>query len=164
MKIKRHIPSETEPLCKFGPGGDYTTIWNPESIETHEVSSTLLRLLLSSFEALAITLHLKSVINSKNYKTDVSTHNQREECDNAAQNEKIKHSANSTTAPASQVDRRIPSGPLLFPDLGGDGLATGHKPKHRIRTHRRTTKKRFTIGQFEQGSLFKTHLKGTRIA
>ena len=47
---------QVEPLCKFGPGGDFAVAWQPDPPEVFEMSNRLLRLLSAAFEVLVFVL------------------------------------------------------------------------------------------------------------
>ncbi|MFC1636742.1 hypothetical protein ACFL5Z_18085, partial [Planctomycetota bacterium] len=50
---------QAEPLCTFGPGGDFVAHWPPEGTETSELSNPLIRLLLAAVEVVAVILGLR---------------------------------------------------------------------------------------------------------
>jgi hypothetical protein len=163
--MKPDMERQAEPLCKFGPGGDFVAVWEPKSPERPDV---LPRLLGSAIEAVAAAFGLKNA--------DVNMHLNSNICPNESilhniekPNDEIENSTtNDSTdpAPASTPPNSSPfSGELLlFPDLGRDGIRIKHKPKHRIRTSRRTPKKGAAFRIPKQGSLFEGQFTRARIA
>jgi len=163
---------QVEPLCKFGPGGDFVAVWEPKP---SEYPDALLRLLGSAIDALAAVFGLKSAganmhLNSNICppkgvpRTNEPTELYREKPKDAIENSTARDSTDAASTPAPANSGRFPGEPLLFPDLGRNGIRIKHKPKHRIRASRRTAKKGAAFRIPKQGSLFEGQLTRTRIA
>ena len=156
---------QAEPLCKFGPGGDFVAIWEPKSSERPDV---LPRLLGSVAEAVAAALGLKRAdvnmhLNSKIYPSESILHNSEkpyDEIENSTTNDSNDPAPASTPANGGPFSGEL----LLFPDIGGDGIRIKHKPKHRIRASHRTAKKGTAFRIPKQGSLFEGQFARARIA
>jgi hypothetical protein len=157
MKPERE--NQAEPLCKFGPGGDFVAAWEPKPSVYAEA---LARLLGSAVEALAAAFGLKRVTTL--VCSNEPTVNNTEKSNDAIENSTAHDSADAASTPASANDSMFSREPLLFPDLGRNGIQIKHKPKHRIRASRRTAKKGAAFRIPKQGSLFEGQFTRARIA
>ena len=163
--MKPDIERQAEPLCKFGPGGDFVTTWEPKPSKRPDV---LPRLLGSAAEAVAAAFGLKNAdvnmhLNNNIYPSESILHNSEklnDEIENSTTNDSTDPAPASTPANSSPFSGEL----LLFPDFGRDGIRTKHKPKHRIRTSRRTPKKGIPFRIPKQGSLFEGQFTRARIA
>ena len=163
--MKPDIERQAEPLCKFGPGGDFVAVWEPKPSERPYV---LARLLGSAVDVLAAVFGLK--------RADLNMHLNRNICPNESilrnrekPNDEIKNSTDHDPTDSAPAPAPANGGPfsgelLLFPDFGRDGIRIKHKPKHRIRTSHRTAKKEAAFRIPKQGSLFEGQLARARIA
>ena len=163
---------QAEPLCKFGPGGDFVAAWEPKTSEHPE---TLARLLGSAVDALAAAFGLKRAgadmhLNSNICPstgvpgTNEPTVRHTEKLNDAIENSTARDSTYPAPAPASANGGAFSGEPLLFPDLSRNGIRIKHKPKHRIRTSRRAAKKGAAFRIPKQGSLFEGEFTRARIA
>ena len=156
---------QAEPLCKFGPGGDFVAAWEPEPSERLE---TLARLIGSAVDALTAIFGLKrtdidapssSIISSKE-----TTVRHTETTNDAIENSTAPDSTDAASAPAFADDSTFSAEPLLFPDLVRNGIRIKHKPKHHIRASHRAAKKGAAFRIPKQGSLFEGQFARARIA
>jgi len=157
--MKPEKERQTEPLCKFGPGGDFVAAWEPKPSECAEVVA---RLLSSAVEALAAALGLKCSTPPicPNEQTDFHMEKPKD----AIETSTDRDSTDAASAPAPANDSRFSAEPLLFPDLVRNGIRIKHKPKHRIRTSHRASKKGAAFRIPKQGSLFEGQFPRARIA
>jgi hypothetical protein len=166
METTQTKKREAAPLCKFGPGGDFVSVWQPETPGPCEQSNYLKKLSISIFEVAAILLGFKLtkplnlLINASG---SPALHN-NEEMKNAFKFNRVHRTTNPAPTPVAQDDSRLPSEPMLFPDFGRNGIRIRHQPKHRIRTYRRTAKKRPAMRFAKQSTLFEDKFKCARIA
>ena len=172
-KMTDENDKQAEPLCRFGPGGDFITCWDSEPIGPEYSSNRIAKLMISIIEALSVSIGIRQKIAFMNInhfgqeesdstnEVDVfdkeATHNAVKSTESAERND-------SATASAAEDDSRLPAEPMLFPDAGGDGRRIKYQPKHRIRTYRRTAKKRPAFRFCEQGSLFEGQFRSARTA
>ena len=156
---------QAEPLCKFGPGGDFVAAWEPEPSERLE---TLARLIGSTVDALAAAFGLKRFgVNaplSSNVYPNEPTVLDMEKPNDAIENSTARDSTDAASAPAFADDSTFSAEPLLFPDLVRNGIRIKHKPKHHIRASNRAAKKGAAFRIPKQGSLFEGQLAGAGIA
>jgi hypothetical protein len=159
---------QDEPLCKFGPGGDFTYVWQPEIPESSISSSWLVKLLTSVVEVIAVLIGLKRhgpYVHLRNdFSSNELTVSCKEHVKNAFENPTALDTDNTSPTPVAEVGGLLSKDPLLFPDLGRNGIRIKHKPKHRIRTYHRTAKKRVAISSSKQSSLFESQFKSARTA
>ena len=130
-----------QPVCRFGPGGDFVSIW-PESSQFQLPSQNrLLKILACLNEIIA------GVLGSEFNPLSAAA-------------------PKAQPIPAARFDqsRKSQAQPMLFPDDSRIGLRAAHKPRHRIRAHHRTIKKRPCIDPAEQGLLFAPDIKIARTA
>ena len=157
---------QAEPICKFGPGGDFIATWQPGSSESPEVSNCLTKLLISIVEALAVVIGLKRICSNapliNAFYSDELIGCHEEEVINVFCNRKNKY--DSTSNATIEDDSSFSGEPLLFPNFSRDGNRIEHKSKHNIRTYRRTAKKRSALRSSEQGSLFEIKFQGVQSA
>lgn len=169
MELKRKMKPDkeiqAEPLCKFGPGGDFVAAWEPEPSECLE---TLAKLLGSAFEALAAVLGLKrtdaDALSRKNLYPNEPTVSYMEKLNDAIEKCTARDSTDAASAPAYADDNTFSAEPLLFPDLVRNGIRIKYKPKHRIRASHRAAKKGIAFRIPKQGSLFENQFAGAGIA
>ena len=159
--------SQVEPLCKFGPGGDFEVVWEPEPPEVFEMNR-LLRLLSAAFEVLVFILGFRRtaahvLCKDAAYSSEVIDFD-REKASNAGQNSKSRNPAYAPATAVADNGGAFSAEPMLFPDLGGIGIRVKPKPKHRIRTYRRAAKKGAALRFVEQGSLFEAQFRSARTA
>jgi hypothetical protein len=144
LKMNSQPDKQIEPVCRFGPGGDFVSAWPPQPQPPKKQPVTLLGRLNE-----IITTLLGSV--------------SKENLEYVVESSVGKPAYSSPTA-AIKSDSRFSGRPLLFPDDCRIGLAAGHKPKHHIRAYRRTAKKRPVISFASHGSLFETNFKSAKTA
>jgi hypothetical protein len=162
--------SDYEPLCRFGPGGDFVRGWPPQiEGQTHLLHSGIGRVLASlsliinklrhqqQFETAAPVVDEPSSGASELFGapaiTELSTENHDDE-----------GTIDPETDSVAASDSGLSGEPLLFADDIRVGLRIRHKPKHHVRAHRRASKKRHGLGISGQGTLFDADIKSARIA
>lgn len=159
---------QVEPLCKFGPGGDYGVTWNPELSEVSEMSNRSMRLLSAAIEVIAVLLGLRRTVSCVSWGNtacggEVIDFN-REKARNADQNSKRGDTTHAPPVAVAETGGAISGKQMLLPYAGRDGVRVRHKPKHGIRTYKRTAKKRSAVRFGKQGSLFETQFKSAKTA
>ena len=159
---------QIEPLCKFGPGGDFVAVWPNEPVEHAEQSPLLVKLFNSAVEAMAVTIGIRRTAPiaspSDIFGADEFAAGVKENVPNAAKNRRPRSSVNPAPAPVAQDGGGFSRQPLLFPNVGRNGIRAEHKPKHRIRAYRRAAQKGPALRLAKQGSLFDCQFKSARTA
>jgi hypothetical protein len=153
--MNSHPNKQIEPVCRFGPGGDFVSVWPPQSQPPKKQPVTLLS---PQNEIITTLLGSTSLVRAK--------------CPAVARKENLEYVVESSTgkpaysAPTAAIksDSRFSGRPLLFADDCRIGLGADNKPKHHIRAYRRTAKKRPAISFAGHGSLFETDFKSARTA
>jgi hypothetical protein len=164
-RMRPDTEPKAEPLCKFGPGGDFVAAWQPEPSQHMEA---LARLLGSAADALAAAFGLKRIgadaPSRSNFCPNGPTVRHTEITNDAIENSTARDSTYAASAPAFADDSTFSAESLLFPDLVRDGIRIKHKPKHRIRASHRAAKKGPAFRIPKQGSLFEGQFAGAGIA
>jgi len=155
--------NQNEPLCRFGPGGDFAYGWSPKNKNTSQMPGNPLSRILET-----ITQLIMDVLGPDfaSYKTPpANTKNQTHNILNLKGN--LKYADNQINPPANAIIKlhsKVQCQPMLFSDDSRISIKTANKPKHRIRTHRRTAKKRVSVGITGQGTLFEDNVKSAKTA
>jgi len=135
------VDKQFEPVCRFGPGGDFVSIW-PESSQFQMPSQSRLLGVLACLNEI-----IGGLLGPEFNQSSTGT-------------------AKTQLTPAVRFgqSRKSQAQPMLFAGDSRIGPRAVHKPRLRIRAHRRTIKKRPHIDPGEQGLLFATELKIARTA
>ncbi len=158
-----------EPVCRFGPGGDFISDWPPEALDSPPGSRNGLTKLLGSIAEIITTVlgseYDAATVMSRDIDRFKGHFQYREErFDYAVKNIKTDKPADTTPTTVIKSNRRVHEQPMLFADDWRVGLRAGHKPKHRIRAYRRAAKKSPSLRLRGQGSLFETDFKSAKTA
>jgi hypothetical protein len=168
MKTMPERNGQVEPLCKFGPGGNFAVAWRPEPPEVLDMSNRLVRLLGAALEVLAVIFGCKQTAAHVLWRDTAHGSEvidfDREKARNAAENSRLSDTAHAPAIAVADTGGAFSGEQMLFPDLGGDGVRAKHKPKHRIRAYRRVAKKGAALGFGEQGTLFESQFKSAKTA
>jgi hypothetical protein len=158
MKMTPESNGQVEPLCTFGPGGDFVAHWQPERKEIFEWSNPLLRFLAGTVEIVVVIFGLRRSEAFVHPESTTSlgeiTGCRKENIVNAVQNSQARDTTDPSPTPAFEDGSVLSGEPLLFPDLKRDGVRIEPKPKHRLRAYHRAAKKRSTLRLAQQGTLF----------
>ena len=157
MDTHRNTGPPPEPLCKFGPGGDFVSYWPGGHGGLPRPAAGALGSLLS---------RLAELIRNSNPAAEMpASHNQH-----PADTEDRKHDddrpngIDAASVATAESDSPFSGEPMLFAHDCRTGKRTAHKPKHRIRAHRRAAKKGASASIPGQGTLFEIDFKGAKTA
>ena len=168
MKMTPESHGQIEPLCKFGPGGDFVALLQPERIEPCQLLNPLMRILSAVGEVIAVFLGLRhndaSIRPGGAPALNELADCYKEKIVHADTNSKACHTTDPAPASASDDGGAIPGESMLFPDLRRNGVRIEPKPKHRLRAHHRAAKKRSALRFAEQGTLFDVEFASAKIA
>jgi hypothetical protein len=168
MEMKPKPNGQIEPLCKFGPGGDFIAVWQPELTQTN----TLPRPLAGVFAGVA---EIVSAIIGWNRGSDpvgaggasggdMLVSRYEEKIANAVESRETCNTVDPSPASAFEDGGVLSGEPMLFPDLGRDGVRIEPKPKHRVRARQRVAKERSALRLAQQGTLFDLDFASARLA
>jgi hypothetical protein len=156
------------PLCKFGPGGDYVDEWDTSHVsgplqkESHlgQVLTVIAELIGATVQPeilteIACALPVEAEIEKPLPKT---LSFQEKTADGA------KHTNHTQATRNASAGRKLSKEPMLFSDDWGAGGGAKHQPNHRIRTHRRASRKRTAGSVNGQGTLFTIDQLGRKTA
>jgi hypothetical protein len=165
-KMEEYSNQNNEPVCRFGPGGEYSFAWPDKEQESAKYQTSLTKVLLALRDILYATLGSSA---EPNYSI----------CESAVNTNRIKLLEKGLTQYVPESSEEKPHTPairnikshsqvseqqLLFTDDSRIGIRTVGKQKHRIRTHRRGTKKRTSHSFTGEGSLFEPDFKSAKTA
>ena len=162
-------PSEwQEPLCKFGPGGEFVAAWQPRLAEDSALLNPLTRLLAAAVEIAAVVLGLRRTSAFVQFgnisRAEEPADNHTEKIRNAIEHSRTFGATDPPAAPVIKDGRRFSRESLLFPDVRRNGRRAEDKPKHHIRAYRGAAKKGAAVRLFKQGTLFDAQPGSVQIA
>ena len=164
-KMDSRFNKPDEPVCRFGPGGDFISVWPGESSGLSQSAPNSLTKVLSSIAEIIATMlgpepHASSAISGYAEK-DFAEEGKKKY---GRKDSKAESTADTASATIIKSDSFISDEPKLFADDRRISIRDVHKQKHRIRAYRRASKKRTTFRSAGQGTLFKADFKCTRTA
>ncbi len=169
MNVRRfNIDDGKQPLCKFGPGGDYVYNWPGENDALTTAGRNSLGRVLSALAQIigaTINCELLSELQSDadaEIKNAVKGKLPKEKTESA--NKKPPKPNYSATIRGAKENKTFPAQPMLFADNGRTCRRVRHKQTHRVRAHRRTPRKRATDKIKGQGTLFEINGPGQSAA
>jgi hypothetical protein len=160
MRANKDSSYENDPLCRFGPGGEFIWHWPGDEILfadkplQNELSKVLARLKEIISGALR-SEKTKEIAAGQNL---IQSSAGSKETGYGNEETRFRQPHAATSAVAS-CDIRIPSGQLLFADDWRAGKVAEYKPKHRVRAYKPASKKRPSYELLGQGTLFGADLK-----
>ena len=145
-----------EPLCKFGPGGDFNQHWPPDNSKIRPLADNPIgRVLMTIADIIGATIK-PELINQLTQKPDIkrliNANTERE--DKASAAPKTSRTNHAETTGGTEADSAVRGEPMLFADDCGTGRRVRRKPNHRIRAYHRAAKKAAADKFDGQGTLF----------
>ena len=169
MDVRRfNIDDGKQPLCKFGPGGDYVYNWPGENPPlTTAGGNSLGRVIgaLAQIIGATINCELLSELQSNaaaEIKDAVKAKLPKEKTESA--NKKPPRPNYSATIRGAKESKTFPTQPMLFADNGRTCRKVRHKQTHRLRAHRRPSRKRTPCKIKGQSTLFEINGPGQSAA
>lgn len=154
MVAKRNHDT-VEPVCKFGPGGDYVKHYPGDYGKSPFINS--LGQLLSRISGILSTAAAGPL------QEPIALTPNPKDSSYAVTLEPFS-SSDPSSASDSSSDSRSPSQLWLFTNNQRAVENSGHKSKHRVRAYRRIAKKRAAHQDHSQGSLFEANSFSRRTA
>ena len=155
-----------EPVCRFGPGGEYSYAWPDKEQDSAKYQTSLMKVLATLRDILYATLSSGAEPNYSVCESAVNT-NRTKLLEKGftqyvpASGEKKPH---TTTITNIKSHSRVSGQQLLFTDNSRISIGSVGKQKHRLRTHHRATKKRASHSFTGEGSLFDPDFKSAKTA
>ncbi len=164
--MDNRMNNQNEPLCRFGPGGDFVCFLQPDGLKPAGFPENRLSKVLNSLSQI-----ISGVLSSEP-KSGISVQktafkqllNHKEELEHATEHIKAIKPTNTAAGTASEGNIQFSEQRMLFADNSRTGKRVGSKQKHSIRTPRRASKKRVPVSLCGQGTLFGADFKSIRIA
>jgi hypothetical protein len=152
----------------FGPGGDYVNTFNASpSSRPSEKESPLGQVLTAIAEIIGATIQpeilteiacaLPAVYEPKKTVSETPCHQEKPE-------DGVRKANYTQTARNAPPSGTFPKEPMLFGDDWGIGGKLKYQPNHRVRTHRRASRKKAAGPIHRQGSLFEINKPGKKTA
>ena len=167
MDFSRFSQSQDDqPLCKFGPGGDYLTNWPAEDNLQENVEPQLNpigKILSTIADMVGATLDpeiLEEMTRHADIEGPVTITIGKEDITD----EKTNKGHNTQAACRPETSGPVRKQTMLFSDDWRTGPAAGRKQANRVRTHRRPAKKRSNYKIKGQGTLFEINFVGQSAA
>ena len=169
MDVKRfNIDDGKQPLCKFGPGGDYVYNWPGENAAlTTAGRNSLGRVLGALAQIIGATISCELLSELQNaaaaeINDAVKVKLPKEKTKSA--NKKPARPNYSATIRGAKENKTFPAQPMLFADNGRTCRRVMHKQTHRLRAHRRPSRKKAAVQIKGQGTLFEINGPGQSAA
>ena len=158
-----------EPVCRFGPGGDFTTVWPKDAIQSalpgpNSLTGVLNKIAFILNKALGSDAIGGTKPATNIQKTSVNKPGGEGTKTDADKDGKSNGPTDTETDRTAKGNIKFPGQQLLFTDYSRAGKSVRHKPKHRIRAHHRAAKKGTAFELAGQGSLFDDNLKSAKTA
>jgi hypothetical protein len=151
-----------QPLCKFGPGGDFVQELSPkEALPKMPIQENSLGKVLEIIaEMIGVAVGPELLLDQPQQQDNVLKKQAflTEKTKNETIQSGFSHHHSQATG-RIEGNRCVPKQAMLFADDGRIGKFTGHKTPHRIRTYRRTSRKRTdrVLQRQSASTLFTSH-------
>lgn len=147
---------QSEPLCRFGPGGDFVSSWTPEN---HKEDTLLLTPLMKIAKALSEMI--VAILNAELIPLPqdcLNTENSVESNRPYKPKSKFNMPISIKLITTNRSDRES----TLF--SSGEIVNNANKPAYHTKTGRRTGRKKSFLKFYSQRTLFGSELKGVKTA
>ena len=160
------------PVCRFGPGGDYESVWPGEWIEQAAQPKNAIGRLLDVIAGMTDVLRggrSIEVIGPDKITERIVFEQENKSYESDERGAGIRRGAYAAAGSDAKHHCGLSDQPGLFADDWRISTAAKHKPNNRIRAHRTASKKRACVGaavSFDesQGTLFELDFKGAKTA
>lgn len=164
FKNKKSI-DVNEPICKFGPGGDFSFGWPGGSYKSAAIVMPLTVKFVGLLnEIIGPVANRANNIRIRRCDEGVSSLYQKDGQEDADRNHGRDMQTYVAASGTVKINPQFQGQPVLFPDDSGAGVRNGNKSKHSFRAHRRIARQRPAIGISWEGSLFETDITSVRTA
>ena len=155
---EKRFKNSSDPLCKFGPGGEFTSDW-PANADRKPASVNSIGKVLSTIAGMiGATIYPELLAEIENETAiEMTVYRQMAKEKTSSARKQFASFGNTPSAQRTQGDRLHPGQSMLFADDCRGSRKTKRKSQHRIRTCRRVTKKKTSDRVKGQGSLFENH-------
>jgi len=152
------------PLCKFGPGGDYISELKPDNLNIlnpeDENMSPLGKVLYVIADIIGSTVQPEILTEAACVLPTAQTSGKpryQEIIKNVQSTTQSTDGDHPKTTAGPSANWKLSTEPMLFSNDWGTGSGTHYKSSYRVRTHRRSSRKKAVSPIHGQGSLFEAH-------
>ncbi len=163
-RMTAHRIGRIEPACKFGPGGEYLSVWPVSPPPCVDPSAGHLTRVLASVAEIVGVLSGTRRTSSVIAPSDQPVSGCQEKTTDAAERDRHHRRFDPQAASGAPAHRRFPRQSLLFPDDSRVSGETESESKHRVRAPKRAAKKIVAHNFPGQGSLFEIDVPRTKTA
>jgi len=157
--MEREVITRIGPVCRFGPGGDYVSVWpvdwTAHSEQPKSQFGRLRNMLVGFIDTLRGTGSTQIAESSRQRAIIRENHYYAS---------KHRRVAYAKAGSALEHNRRVQGQTWLFADDWRAVKGPVRKPHHRIRAHRAVAKKRTSFAPASKGTLFDAQLKSAKTA
>jgi hypothetical protein len=155
---EKRFKNSSDPLCRFGPGGEFTSDW-PVSADAKTSSVNSIGRVLSTIAGMiGATIYPELLAEIENETAvEMTVYRQMAKEKTSSERKQFRSFGNASSTQRTQGDRCHRGQSMLFADDCRGSRKAKRKSQHRIRTCRRVTKKKTSNGLQGQGSLFETN-------
>ena len=150
------------PVCRFGPGGDYESVWPGDWMEQATQPKNAIGRLLDVIAGMTDVLRGGNRCVEVAGPMDIELENKSYESDERRTS--TRRGAYAEAGSVTKHHRGVSEQQGLFADDRRAGGVAGRKPNYRIRAHRAVAKKRACFEPAGQGTLFEPDFKGAKTA
>ena len=156
------------PVCRFGPGGDYESVWPGDWMEQATQPKNAIGRLLDVVAGMTDVLRggnrCVEVIGPDRITERIVFEQENKSYESDERGAGIRRGAYAAAGPVAKRNRGVSEQQGLFADDRRAGGVAGRKPNYRIRAHRAVAKKRACFEPAGQGTLFELDFKGAKTA
>jgi hypothetical protein len=156
------------PVCRFGPGGDYESVWPGDWMEQAAQPKNAIGRLLDVIAGMTDVLRggnrCVEVAGPIDIGEGITTEQENKSYESDERRAGIRRGAYAEAGSVAKRNRGVLDQPGLFADDRRAGGVAGRKPNYRIRAHRAVAKKRACFEPAGQGTLFELDFKGAKTA
>ena len=164
-KITRiYSTSRIGPVCRFGPGGEFTSTWPADWANPADQPKNPITKLLNVLAGVADMLRGQESHPNIEIIGPMEIVAGQEIPIYELQERRTDIADYTTAGPVAGHDNQVSGQPGLFADDWRAGETIKHKPNHRVRAHRAVAKKRTCFAPAESRTLFELDFKGAKTA
>ena len=160
-KFNNYYNGKNSPVCRFGPGGEFSYDWPMEKSSCPDPLGKVLQAIAKIIGT--VTDELLTSRNEYENALALPDAGQIINMEDKIGSDMSDKSDAATDADA-KADRKLAKEPMLFDNDTGIGNIAGNKQTNRVRARRGIKRKRPSFGTVRQGSLFEHYSQSAKVA